>query len=95
MKNSTIKFTPESTLKEGFYSINNGVKLVFFSIVKIIDRTIHKHPYPFMMGVIFISLSISILYIMDVRAERDAALKKQYKLQQNIEQLEVALSTKQ
>lgn len=95
MKESTITFTPKATMKKGCFFIGVGSKLFFSSLAEMLDRCIHRHPYHFIATAFLVVALYAIPCILNARAERDAALKKQYKLQQNIEQLEVALSTKQ
>lgn len=54
------------------------------------DRSLHRYPYPYLFGVIAVSVVTSIVNIGNARMERDSLNEKNWLLQQRLDTLEMA-----
>lgn len=60
------------------------------NLARAFDRSLHIYPYPYLFGVILISVVISIVNIGNARMERDTLTEKNWLLQQRLDTLEMA-----
>lgn len=94
MTEQTITFTPQRTLMKGFYLILRGVTLIAKSTASILDASVRRWPYCYIGLVLIASFLTAFVFIRNARAERDAAVHKQYILQQQNEQLQIIHESK-
>lgn len=95
MTEQTITFTPSADLRKGFHCLARGLVLIFVSIGKLINHAVYKYPWAFIVGLFLGYLVISFLVVGKARSERDAVNKKNYELQQKIEQLQMVKDAKE
>ena len=95
MTEQTITSTPSADLRRGFKCLAKGIVLIFVSIGKVINHAVYKYPWAFIVGLFFGYLVVSFLVVGKARSERDAVNKKNYELQQKIEQLQMAKDAKE
>lgn len=93
MTEQTITFTPQADLRKGLYTVGRGLAIIVKAVAGIFNASVHRHPYPYLLVVVILSAVFSAVCIISARAERDAALKKQYHLQQQVEQLSNVVET--
>lgn len=60
------------------------------NMARAFDRSLHRYPYPYLFGVIAISVVTSIVNIGNARMERDSLTESNWLLQQRVDTLEMA-----
>ena len=68
--------------------------IIVSNIAHSINRFVTQHSWLAVSIIIFFSAIISVANIVSARTERDNACKKQYQLQQQVEQLSCALEAR-
>lgn len=94
MTEQTITFTPAAELRKGFRCLAKGMLLIVRSIAKLINSSVYKCPWAYIVAILILSLAASFFSIAKARSERDATNKRNYQLQQKIEQLQMAKDAK-
>lgn len=79
--------TPSTQIRKGAHLLQEGISLVFTSLMRIINRSVHHYPYAYIIPILFVSLVLNFVSIAKARAERDNALHEQAKLQQQLDTL--------
>lgn len=88
---TTIDFVDNATTKEaGIYFVRYGLAFAR-GVCRDINKAVHQAPWLFICAIMIIAFVACFLFISSARAERDAALKAQYRLQQQVDQLSCAV----
>lgn len=95
MTEQTITFTPAAELRKGVRCLVRGFVLIFLSIGKLLNHAVRKYPWFFIVSVILAASVLSVVFIGKARAERDARNKKNYELQQKLENVKMANEAKE
>lgn len=87
MTEQTITFTPSASLRKGLKLIAKGIWLTIGSIGWLLDASIRRFPYAWIVTILIASVIIAHVKIGKARAERDRLNKQNYELNQKIEKL--------
>lgn len=90
----TIDFVDNATTKEAAVYTVRYAYVFFRNIWRAINNFAHRLPWVLVGSVVLVSAMVSLAYISSARAERDNAYKKQYQLQQQVEQLTYTLEAR-
>lgn len=90
----TIDFVDNATTKEAAVYTVRYAYVFFRNIWRGTNSFAHRLPWVLVGLVTLVSAMISLAYVSSARAERDNACKKQYQLQQQVEQLSCALDAR-
>lgn len=85
MTEKTITFTPASDLKRGIFLFFRGIALVFKSLARLYNNSVHKYPWVHIVIIALALFAVSFVRIAEARSERDALNKKNYQLQQRLD----------
>ena len=86
-----IRFTQslKTELIDSLIMLRDGFSLFGKVLLRLFDISVHRFPYAYICSIIIgISLYCAVL-IMQARSERDAAIKKTYMVQQELDSLKV------
>lgn len=86
-----IRFTQSlrTELIDSLIMLRDGFSLLGKVLLRLLDISVHRFPYAYICSIIIgISLYCAVL-IMQARSERDAAIKKTYMVQQELDSLKV------
>lgn len=87
MTEQTITFTPSASLRKGLKLIAKGIWLTIESIGRLIDASIRRFPYVWIVTILVFSVITAYVNIGKARAERDRLNKQNYELTQKVEKL--------
>lgn len=90
----TIDFVDNATTKEAAVYAVRYAYVFFRNIWRSTNNFVHRLPWVCIGIVILASTLVCLHYVSSARAERDNAYKKQYQLQQQVEQLSCALEAR-
>lgn len=91
MEEKRIDFVDNATTKEaGIYAVRYGWAFAK-GVYRDIDRVVHESPWWCMGIVTMAAVAVSFVGISKAHADRDRAQKMQAQLQQQIEQLQIAV----
>lgn len=91
METEGIDFVDNATTKEaGVYAVRYGWAFTK-GVCRDIDRVVHEVPWACMGIVIMLSVVVSFMCISKAHADRDRAQQVQSQLQQQVEQLQIAV----
>jgi len=79
----------KSELKDSLLTIRDGLQMFGKVLWRLFDTGAHSFPYAYMFFIIIVGCIFSITAIMQARSERDAAIKKTYMVQQELDSLKV------
>lgn len=83
--NKTNIITPAQRFKSGFHSFIKGIATMGYAIVLMTDRSIRRFPYVYIVCILALAITTSIICIGKARAERDSLNKRNYELQQKLD----------
>ena len=87
MTEETITFTPSASLRKGVKLIVKGIWLTIASIGRLLDASIRRFPYVWIVVILMATTITAFVYIGKARAERDRLNKQNYELKQKLENL--------
>lgn len=90
MRKNTITFTTAADLRLGFNYLSDGTCLIFKTLAKLFDAGAHRFPYAYFFILATIIGVPSVMSVMSARAERDAASKRAYRMEQKLDSMQVA-----
>ena len=80
---------PKDRLKQGLHYLAKGIVNIFYALGGMIDASIRRWPYIYIICAVVIALLTSLVYIGNARAERDSLNKKNYELQQKLDTIQM------
>lgn len=80
---------PKDRLKQGFRYLAKGIVNIFYALGVMIDASIRRWPYVYIICAVVIALLIRLVFIGSARAERDSLNKKNYELQQKLDTIQM------
>ena len=84
-----FKQSLKTELIDSLIMLRDGFSLLGKVLLRLLDISVHRFPYAYICIIIIgISLYCAVL-IMQARSERDAAIKKTYMVQQELDSLKV------
>lgn len=90
----TIDFVDNATTKEAAVYTVRYAYVFFRNIWRGTNNFAHRLPWVLVGSVVLVSAMVSMAYISSARAERDNACKRQYQLQQQVEQLSCVIEAR-
>ena len=84
-----VENSDKTELIDSLIMLRDGFSLLGKVLLRLLDISVHRFPYAYICSIIIgISLYCAVL-IMQARSERDAAIKKTYMVQQELDSLKV------
>lgn len=90
----TIDFVENATTKEAAVYAVRYAYVFFRNIWRSTNNFAHKLPWVLVGATIITSTLVCLFYVSSARTDRDNACKKQFQLQQQVEQLSCALEAR-
>lgn len=84
-----FKSSASSEIFDACVMIKDGFSCLFKLLLKLFDKGVHNFPYVFIGLTVILAIVVSIVNIGSARAERDAACKKLYYVQQSLDSLKI------
>lgn len=87
--------TPWQQIRSGCLMIVKGIARILVGMLRLADMVVRRFPYAVVAVCVLITVAVAVVCIGKARSERDAVNRKNYQLQQRLEQLEITVETRE
>lgn len=87
--------TPWRQIKSGCVMIVKGIVRIIKGLLRLIDMVVRRFPYAVVSVCVLAAVVAAAVCIGKARSERDAVNRKNYQLQQRLEQLEITVEARE
>lgn len=87
MSKITFKTSAKTEFRDALVMIKDGAHLFTKVLFRVLNASVYKCPYAYIIGIILTGGTVSAMTIMQARAERDAATKRAYTFEQRLDSI--------
>lgn len=80
--------------KDAFKAIWRGFSSLVYNFTTATDKAAHAYPYAFICPIVIVAVVLSVYNVAQARADREAVMRHNYELQQQVDSLTLVLEAK-